>query len=146
MRRSVVVLPEPDGPSIVKNSPAATVRTRSSTATTSPYAFVTDSSWTSAGCCVAKRFLEDLEAPVEVVVADHERDEDADHVPVEPAREQDQPALPRSLGRPLRELGGRLLALAVGDQLEREHRPQPADLADVLVRRRELVQARADPS
>ena len=43
IRRSVVVLPEPEGPSIVKNSPAGTSRSTPSTATTSPYAFVTDS-------------------------------------------------------------------------------------------------------
>ena len=34
--RSVVVLPEPDGPSIVKNSPRAISRSTPSTATTSP--------------------------------------------------------------------------------------------------------------
>jgi len=36
MSRRVVVLPEPDGPSIEKNSPSATSRSRRSTATTSP--------------------------------------------------------------------------------------------------------------
>src|SRR6187551_2084452 len=47
--RSVVVLPEPDGPSIEKNSPSLTVRSRPSTATTSPYRFSTFSSRTASG-------------------------------------------------------------------------------------------------
>src|SRR2546423_9678729 len=49
IRRSVVVLPEPDGPSSVKNSPAATSRSTSSTATTEPNDLRSDASRTSAG-------------------------------------------------------------------------------------------------
>ena len=36
--RSVVVLPQPDGPSMTKNSPSATVKFESCTATKSPNA------------------------------------------------------------------------------------------------------------
>src|SRR6476620_9506057 len=45
--RSVVVLPQPDGPSMVKNSPGGICRSIPSTATTSPNSFVKPSSWTS---------------------------------------------------------------------------------------------------
>src|SRR4051812_9109022 len=38
MSRSVVVLPEPEGASMVKNSPGATARSTPSTAATFPYA------------------------------------------------------------------------------------------------------------
>ncbi len=41
--RSVVVLPQPDGPSIEKNSPSRISNETSSTATTSSKRFVTDS-------------------------------------------------------------------------------------------------------
>ena len=41
--RSTVVLPDPDGPSIEKNSPSRISRSRSSTAVTAPNRFVTDS-------------------------------------------------------------------------------------------------------
>src|SRR5215210_233291 len=41
--RRVVVLPEPDGPSIEKNSPSATSRSMPPTATTSPNRFSTRS-------------------------------------------------------------------------------------------------------
>ena len=46
--RSTVVFPEPDGPSIEKNSPSRISRSRSSTAVTAPNRLVTDSSRTAA--------------------------------------------------------------------------------------------------
>ena len=45
--RSVVVLPQPEGPSIEKNSPSSMSNERSSTATASPNIFVTRSTRTS---------------------------------------------------------------------------------------------------
>src|SRR6516165_3218948 len=87
--RNVVVLPEPDGPSSVKNSASATSRSTLSTATTSPYVLRACSTRTSA----AKALLEDVKAAVELLVRDRERDEDPDHVPVDAAREEDQTAL-----------------------------------------------------
>ena len=48
--RSVVVLPEPDGPSIVKNSPWAISRSIPATATTSPYFLVSPDKRMSS-CC-----------------------------------------------------------------------------------------------
>ena len=46
--RSVVVLPQPDGPSSEKNSPSAIVRSRSSTAVAAPKRFVTPSKRTAS--------------------------------------------------------------------------------------------------
>src|SRR3954467_13356083 len=77
--RSVVVLPEPEGPSRVKNSPAPTFRSTSSTATTPPYAFRHPSTETSA----AKHAFQDVEPALELAVFDRERHEDADHVAVD---------------------------------------------------------------
>jgi hypothetical protein len=48
MSRSVVVLPEPEGPSSEKNSPGAMVNVMPSTARTSPNRFSTLSSATAA--------------------------------------------------------------------------------------------------
>src|SRR5262249_9175978 len=48
MHASVVVLPEPDGPSSVRNSPARTVSVTPSTARTPPNALTTPWRWTSA--------------------------------------------------------------------------------------------------
>src|SRR5262249_25389614 len=101
------------------------------------------SSWTSAGAGVDKRLLQDLETPGEIVVVDDQRDEDADHVAVRAAREEDQASLSGVRGRLLGELRGRLLALAVGDELEGEHRAEAAHLADLVDAARDLVQPRA---
>src|SRR3954454_5536838 len=89
MIRSVVVLPEPDGPSSVKNSPSPTFRSTSSTATTSPYVFRMPSTLTSA----AKEPFEDRETALEPVVGDRERDGEADHVKGHAAGEEQEPVL-----------------------------------------------------
>src|SRR3954454_23250684 len=94
IRRSVVVLPEPEGPSMVKNSPWPISRSTSSTAATSPNCLRSPISATSGGADgVAKRLLHDLEPAVEVLVGCHERHQDAQHVSVQAAREQHQPTL-----------------------------------------------------
>src|SRR6266516_3307453 len=49
----------------------------------------------SAGACVAKRFLQDGESPLELLVRRRERRQEADHVAVQAAREDDQPLLAR---------------------------------------------------
>src|SRR5439155_230412 len=83
--------PDPDGPSIVKNSPCAISRSTSSTATTSPNSFLRPMSETSgaARCaawstadadCVANRSLHDLEAAVEVLIRGDQRHQDAKRV------------------------------------------------------------------
>src|SRR3954447_6433549 len=131
MRRSVVVLPEPDGPSIVKNSPRRISRSSPSTARTSPYLFVSPSSRTAAATVLVpgaesavaaagsdKRFLQDLQTALEVLVRDDERDEDADDVAVQPAREQHQAAFAGPGKRRRGELRRGLLRLAVTDELE----------------------------
>src|SRR6266566_5146678 len=146
MTRSVVVFPEPDGPSNVKNSPSAMSRSRLSIATTSPYVRrmpvrrtagmpVAAPSAGLAGACVAKRLLEDRESALELLVRSRERRQQPDDVAVEAAREEDQPFLARR-GR------DRLRGLAVLlCELEREHRREPAHLADDRPARRDLVQA-----
>src|SRR3954467_12346517 len=117
--RSVVVLPDPDGPSSVKNSPAPTVRSTVSTATTSPYVFLHPSTATSAATDEA---LQDVEPLVQFFVADREWDEDAYDVPVDAAGEQQQPLLAR-----LARDAARLVACALG-QLDRDHRSDAAHL------------------
>src|SRR5580765_4302786 len=147
--RSVVVLPEPEGPSRVKNSPAGISRSTRSTATTSPYVLRIPSSRTSisaagtrcgaesvsASAGVAKRFLQQIKPALEERVVDREGHEDANHVPVDTARQQDEAAVTCGRGHRLRKLRG-----GVG-QLEGEHRPEPANLADRGVARRELLEA-----
>src|SRR6185312_4492214 len=104
--RSVVVLPEPDGPSSVKNSPASISRSTPATATTSPYVLRTPRSRTSTApgivadrplvsgsVRVAKRFLQEAEPALQQFVVDRERHEDADDVAIHAAGEQDEPAL-----------------------------------------------------
>src|SRR3954452_18177871 len=118
MIRSVVVLPEPEGPRSVKNSPSPTVRSTSSTATTSPYVLRIPSTRTSA----AKAALEDVEAALELVVANRKGDEDADHVAVDAAREEQQATL-AGLARDSR----RLLPVLLG-QLDRDHGAEAAHL------------------
>src|SRR2546427_13280293 len=94
--RSVVVLPEPDGPSRVKNSPAGISRSTRSTATTSPYVLRMPASRTSTaagmGCAagsdsasagVAQRFLPQFEPALEQRVVDREGDENANDVSVD---------------------------------------------------------------
>src|SRR5262249_60390184 len=49
MIRSVVVLPQPEGPSSVRNSPSSTVRSSAASASTSPYRCSTPSSTTLGG-------------------------------------------------------------------------------------------------
>src|SRR5579885_3549347 len=119
MTRSVVVLPEPDGPSSVKNSPAATSTSTPATATTSPYVLRTPRRETSAG----KAGFQDVEAALELLVADRERRQQPDHVSVDAAGEQHEPAFAR-----LRRDAGGLVAGAFG-QLDREHRAEPTHVA-----------------
>src|SRR5579872_5819679 len=76
------------------------------------------------GACVAKRFVQDREPAVELVVGCRERRKQADDVAVEAAGEKHEAALARTLEHALR-CGGVPL-----DQLEREHRAEPPYLAD----------------
>src|SRR5712691_6946050 len=116
--RSVVVLPDPDGPSSVKNSPSATRRSTSSTATTLPYVLRPPTTSTSA----AKRRLEYVQTVVELLVGDDERHVQPDDVAVEAAREQDEPAFARS-----RDDGSAAFRALVGE-LERQHRAEAANV------------------
>src|SRR5579871_5299254 len=97
--RRVVVLPEPEGPSSVKNSPSPTWRSTSRTARTSPYDLRMPSTPTLAAISLGgpsnrcEGRLEDVETALEVLVGDGDRHEDADHVPVDAARQQHEPPL-----------------------------------------------------
>src|SRR6266511_3295157 len=153
MSLSVVVLPEPDGPSRVKNSPAGISRSTRSTATTSPYVLRMPSSRTSIsaagmGCAagsdsasagVAKRFLQQVESTLEQRVVDREGDEDANDVSVDTAREEDQASLTCRRRHRLGQVGRRLR------QLESEHGPEAAHVADGRVPGCEQLEASADP-
>src|SRR3954471_18527253 len=147
MTRSVVVLPEPEGPRSVKNSPSAMSRSSSSIATTSPYVRRIPVSRTAgvaapasrsmrplAGACVAKRLLEEAETALELLVCRGERRQQPDDVAVEAAREQDEPLLACGRGDGLRRLTVSL------DELEREHRPEAAHLADDRIARGDFVE------
>src|SRR2546421_7469344 len=136
--RSVVVFPEPDGPSSVKNSPASTSRSTWSTATTSPYVLrrperrtsnaaeiVPVAGGRSGSVCVANRLLQQVESALEQRVVDRERHEDADDVAVHPAREQHEAALAGSRGHARGALGCPL------GKLDGEHRAEASNLARV---------------
>src|SRR5438093_13499643 len=73
----------------------------------------------SASVGVAKRFLQQVEPAPEKRVVNRERHEDADHVAVDAAREQDQTAFARRSRDRLREVRARV------GQLEGEHRAEP---------------------
>src|SRR3989454_1279773 len=151
--RSVVVLPEPEGPRSVKNSPAGISRSTRSTATTSPYVLRIPASRTSIsaagmGCAVgsdsasagvAKRFLQQVEPALEQRVVDREGHEDANDVSVNTAREEDQAALTCRRRHGLCQIGRGL------GELEREHGAEPTHLADSSIARGQLLEARADP-
>src|SRR2546421_2220177 len=135
MTRSVVVFPDPDGPSMVKNSPAAMSRSTPSTATTSPYARRIPERRTAGAvagsvpsalrsACVAKCFLENREPAVELVVGRRQRRQEADDVAVESAGEKDEATLARACDDALR--GGGISLR----EPEREHRAPPAHLPD----------------
>src|SRR5918912_145516 len=95
-----------------------------------------------------ERLLPDLERLVELRVADDERAQHADAVRVDPGLEEQEPPRGRGLHDRRRELRRRLLRLAVGDELDREHRDEAADVADrreaVLPARQPLAQRLAD--
>src|SRR5262245_18115337 len=153
MRRSVVVLPEPDGPSIVKNSPRGISRSIESTATMSPKVLRTLTSRMSASgalasgtswigwsvACVDKRALQDRQSLLDVLVRVDDRRQQPQDVPVDAARKQDQPTLPRDLNGALGETRCGLLRLLARDELEREHRPEAADLPDGRIDGRDAV-------
>ena len=116
--RSVVVLPEPDGPSIVKNSPRAMSRSTPSTAATSPYRFrrPTTRMSMSDGSCVshATAASDSSTGPqslLELVVRDRQRGQQPDHVAVDAAGQEQQAALEGRIDDRLRPVG-RLLRRA----------------------------------
>src|ERR1700740_3644920 len=88
------------------------------------------------GACVAKRFLQDCEPALQLLVRRGERRQQTDHVAVETAGEKDEPALPRGRGDRLRRVAALLR------ELEREHRPETAHIADDRMLPRDLVEPR----
>src|SRR5438094_7218909 len=67
---------------------------------------------------------------LELGVGEDERSEHPDAVRVDPGLEEQEAAGQCSLGDRRRELGRRVLRLAVVDELDREHHPEAADVAD----------------
>src|SRR5690242_19633275 len=116
--RSVVVLPEPDGPSIEKNSPFSTSRSRLSTARTAPNTLLTPRRRTAAvaSACCDKRLLEPVEAGVQVLLRRADRNQDPQHVVVDARLQQQQAALQRPGDSRRRDVGRRLAGLLVLDQ------------------------------
>src|SRR5204862_2369819 len=72
-----------------------------------------------------------VQSLVELGVGDHERAEHAHAVPVDARLEEEQTALERRLGDAQRELRRRLLRPGIADELEREHRTETPDVADL---------------
>src|SRR2546428_996527 len=152
MSRSVVVLPEPDGPSRVKNSPPGISRSTRSTATTSPYDLRMPASRTSisaagmecaagsdsASAGVAKRFLQQVEPALEQRAVDREGDEYANHVSVDTAREEDEAAVTCSRRHGFGQVGRRRR------QLEAEHGAESAYFAHCCIACCELLETGAD--
>ena len=68
---------------------------------------------------------------VQLRIGDHERAEDADAVRVDAGLQQQQAAPCGLLGHPRGELGRGLLRRGILDELDREHRAEPADVADL---------------
>src|SRR5581483_1661887 len=93
--------------------------------------------------CVGKRFLQDLEAFVQLVVRYYERGEDADDVAVETAGEEDEAAGTGRGDDAPGEVAGRLPRRAIRHQLEAEHGPEPADLSHAGRARGDLLDAGA---
>src|SRR5688572_19593207 len=71
----------------------------------------------------------DVERLVELGVGDHERAEHADAVRVDAGAEEQEAAGGGRVDHCLRELGRRLLRLAVADELDREHGAEAAHVA-----------------
>src|SRR5438309_12119595 len=86
----------------------------------------------AVGASVAKCLLQQAEPALEVLVAYGQRRKEPDHISVEAAGEEEQPLLERGRGGRLRRVGGRLA------QLERQHRAEPAHLADERLLRGDL--------
>src|SRR3989440_11582492 len=84
--------------------------------------------------CLRQDLLERLfphaERFLELGVGEDERSEHANAVRVDPGLEEQEPPARRRLGNRGRELGRRVLRLAVVDELDREHHPEPAHVAD----------------
>src|SRR5207249_622710 len=80
----------------------------------------------------AERVFPDAERLVELALRDDERDEHADAVRVDPRLQQKQPSCRGGVDDRRRELRSRVLGAAVVDELDREHRTEPADVADCI--------------
>src|SRR5437899_11538257 len=89
----------------------------------------------AVGASVAKCLLQQAEPAFELLVRCGQRRQESDDVAVEAARQEEQPLLERGRASRLRHVGGRLA------QLEREHRTEPAYLADERLPRGDLVES-----
>ena len=148
--------PSPTGPSIVKNSPARDLEVD---AVDGDDVAVTpcgadqpdvgrcdgsDVSWRSALASTSAS-SSSVEPAVEILVGRDERDEDADDVAVQAAREKDQAALARGRRRRASRASAPAPSSRGRDELEREHRAEPAHLADRRPRARRSPRAAPQP-
>src|SRR4029453_8024445 len=80
MRPSVVVLPQPDGPSRVTNSPSATSRVRPATAAGSPERF-SNATRLKAGSPMSALRVQEVAEPGHALDGsdDHQRNDDREH-------------------------------------------------------------------
>jgi DNA helicase-2/ATP-dependent DNA helicase PcrA len=89
------------------------------------------------------RLLDHIEAPLQLIFFDHERDEHANDVPIQ-ARLGDDHAVRQALVNDShRLLGGGLLGRAVFHQFDAHHRPQAAHVPDDLILLLHLLEALA---
>src|SRR5919199_4823340 len=88
--------------------------------------------------CVDKRLLEDRETRLGVLVADRQRREEPEDVPVDAAGQEEQAALEGRVH------GGRCEGRRRLRELEREHRSEAAYLADLRDAARDPVEAGAE--
>src|SRR6476469_9043491 len=79
----------------------------------------------------SERLFEDVERLVDLLVGRHQGDQYAQALAVDASLENHQPALHRALGNGCRQLWRRLLGGGILDELERQHRAQPAHVAQL---------------
>src|SRR6476469_10553046 len=91
-----------------------------------------------------ERLLPDPERLVQLRIPDRQRHEDPDDVRVRAGAEQQQAVAEGLLADGRDQLRRRILRLAVVDELDREHRAEPADIADLLVALLPAEHARPD--
>src|SRR6185369_2464134 len=95
--------------------------------------FQTENSKVKLFLQLPERFFQDRETTLKLLVRNYKRHQHPDYVAVITAGEQYQSLFVADSGKLLRLISGRLLGFAVTHQLQRQHRPPAAHIADDLV-------------